>query len=89
MGRRLGALASLLTVPSFNGLIKAFVRTRCRPSVEQRVQYEAGSQRFEISAFVTSDYLVYFISDLDKQRNTQLMLALAPQAQGFIAKLEL
>jgi hypothetical protein len=51
--------------------------------------YEAGSQRFEISAFVISDYLVYFISDLDKQRNTQLMQALAPQAQGFIASVEL
>jgi hypothetical protein len=51
--------------------------------------YEAGSRRFEISAFETSDYLVYFISDLDKQRNSQLMLVLALQAQGFIARLEL
>ena len=51
--------------------------------------YQVGVHRFEISAFETSDYLVYFISDLDKQRNTQLMLALAPQVQGFFARLEL
>jgi hypothetical protein len=51
--------------------------------------YQVGVHRFDISAFATSDYLVYFISDLDKQHNTQLMLALAPQVQGFFARLEL
>jgi hypothetical protein len=51
--------------------------------------YQVGVHRFDISAFETSDYLVYFISDLDKQHNTQLMLALAPQVQGFFARLEL
>jgi hypothetical protein len=51
--------------------------------------YQVGVHRFEISAFETSDHLVFFISDLDKQRSTQLMLALAPQVQGFFARLEL
>ena len=51
--------------------------------------YQAGVQRFQISAFETSDYLVYFISDLGKQQNTDLMLALAPPVKGFLAKLEL
>jgi hypothetical protein len=51
--------------------------------------YQAGVQRFEISAFETSDYLVYFISDLGKKRNTELMLALAPPVKGFLARLEL
>jgi hypothetical protein len=51
--------------------------------------YQAGVQRFQISAFETGDYLVYFISDLGKQRNTDLMLALAPPVKGFLAKLEL
>ena len=50
--------------------------------------YQAGVQRFQISAFETSDYLVYFISDLGKQQNTDLMLALAPLVNGFLAKLE-
>ena len=51
--------------------------------------YQVGVQRFEISAFEASDYLVYFISDLDKRRNTELTLALAPQVQGFLAIHEL
>jgi hypothetical protein len=51
--------------------------------------YQAGVQRFKITAFETSDYLVYFISDLDKQRNTDLMLALAPRVKEFLGKLEL
>ena len=51
--------------------------------------YQVGVQRFEISAFEASDYLVYFISDLDKRRNTELILALAPQVQGFLATHEL
>jgi hypothetical protein len=48
--------------------------------------YQAGVQRFEISAFETSDFLVYFISDVDKQRNTELTLALAPRVNGFLAR---
>jgi hypothetical protein len=51
--------------------------------------YQAGVQRFNITAFETSDYLVYFISDLDKQRNIGLMLALAPRVKEFLGKLEL
>ena len=51
--------------------------------------YQAGVQRFQISAFETGDYLVYFISDLGKQQNTNLMLALAPRVKGFLATLEL
>jgi hypothetical protein len=51
--------------------------------------YQAGVQRFKITAFETTDYLVYFISDLDKQRNTNLMLALAPRVKEFLGKLEL
>jgi hypothetical protein len=50
--------------------------------------YQTGVQRFQITAFETRDYLVYFISDLPKQRNTELMLALGPQVKDFLAKLE-
>ena len=51
--------------------------------------YQTGIQRFQISAFETSDYFVYFISDLGRRQNTDLMLALAPPVKGFLAKLEL
>jgi hypothetical protein len=51
--------------------------------------YQAGVQRFHISAFETRDYLVYFISDLGQRQNTDLMLAIGPPVKGFLAKLEL
>ena len=42
-----------------------------------------------MTAFETRDYLVYFISDMGKQQNTDMMLALAPQVKDFLNKLEL
>lgn len=51
--------------------------------------YQAGAQRFQMTAFETRDHLVYFISDMGKQQNTDMMLALAPQVKDFLNKLEL
>lgn len=51
--------------------------------------YQTGAQRFQMTAFETRDYLVYFISDLPKEKNTDLMLALAPQVKAFLGRLEL
>jgi len=51
--------------------------------------YQTGVQRFQMTAFETRDYLVYFISDLGKQQNTDLMLALGPRVKDFLTKLEL
>jgi len=46
--------------------------------------YQSSVQRFQMTAFETRDYLVYFISDLPKQQNTQLMLALGPKVKDFL-----
>jgi hypothetical protein len=51
--------------------------------------YQTGIQRFQMTAFETRDYLVYFVSDFPKEKNTNMMLALAPQVQEFLAGLEL
>ena len=51
--------------------------------------YQAGAQRFQMTAFETRDHLVYVISDMGKQQNTDMMLALAPQVKDFLSKLEL
>jgi hypothetical protein len=51
--------------------------------------YRTGVQRFQMTAFETRDYLVYFISDLGKQQNTDLMVALAPRMNAFLSQLEL
>jgi hypothetical protein len=50
--------------------------------------YQANVQRFQISAFETGAYLVYFISDLPKQGNTELMLALGPKVRDFLVTQE-
>jgi hypothetical protein len=41
-----------------------------------------------MTAFETRDHLVYFISDLPKGKNTQLMLAMGPQVKALLARLE-
>jgi hypothetical protein len=51
--------------------------------------YQTGVQRFQVTAFETRDHLVYFISDLSKQKNAEMMLALAPGLKSFLSKLEL
>jgi hypothetical protein len=51
--------------------------------------YQSGVQRFRISAFETSGYLVYFISDLPGNQNSEMMLALAPQLRDFLTHQEL
>jgi hypothetical protein len=50
--------------------------------------YQSSVQRFQISAFETRDYLIYFISDLPKQQNTELMLALGPKVKNFLVSEE-
>jgi hypothetical protein len=51
--------------------------------------YQAGVQRFQIAAFETRDHLVYFVSDLPKARNSDVMIALAPRVKAFLASNEL
>jgi hypothetical protein len=51
--------------------------------------YQAGAQRFRITAFETRDHLVYFVSDLPKDRNSDVMIALAPRVKAFLAANEL
>jgi len=49
--------------------------------------YRAGAQRFQMAAFETRDQLVYVISDLPQDRNTELMRAMAPALSGYLGKL--
>jgi hypothetical protein len=51
--------------------------------------YRAGVQRFEIASFESRDHLVYFVSDLGRQPNMEMMLALAPRVREFLAAREL
>ena len=50
--------------------------------------YQSSVQRFQMTAFETRDYLVYFVSDLPKQQNTELMLALGPKVKDFLVSAE-
>ena len=49
--------------------------------------YQAGVQRFQLTAFETPGYLVYFVSDLPKNQNTNLMLAIGPRVRDFLEAL--
>jgi hypothetical protein len=51
--------------------------------------YESGVQRFQISAFETRDHLVYFVSDLPKDANEKMILALATPVREFLKTQEL
>jgi len=46
--------------------------------------YQAGVERFQISSFESSEYMVYFISDLSGQRNTEIMTAMGPAIRAFL-----
>ena len=50
--------------------------------------YRAGVQRFQMAAFETRDRLVYVISDLPQEKNTELMRAMAPALSSYLSKLE-
>jgi hypothetical protein len=41
--------------------------------------------RFQVVGFMSRDYLVYVISDLDASRNLQLEAILAPLVRGYVA----
>ena len=47
--------------------------------------YRTGVQRFQLAAFETSAHLVYVISDLPREKNTEIMIALAPQVKQLLA----
>lgn len=47
-----------------------------------------GVQRFQIAGFQSRDHLAYIVSDMRRQDNINLMLALAPGVSSFLAKLE-
>jgi hypothetical protein len=51
--------------------------------------YQAGVQRFAMTSFESRDFLVYVVSDLPQQQNTEMMIAMAPSVKGYLAKLEL
>src|SRR5258708_1422191 len=52
------------------------------------IQHDGG-QRVQIAAFEGRDFLVYVVSDLGEERNSQMMLALAPAVREQLHKLEL
>jgi hypothetical protein len=50
--------------------------------------YSSSTQRFQMAAFESRDYMVYVISDMPNQQNMDLMRAMAPQLRTYLSKLE-
>ena len=70
---------------------ESFEREGLLPALAQSglSMYRAGAQRFEIASFESRDHLIYFISDLPKDRNMGHLLAMAPALKEVLAKIEL
>jgi hypothetical protein len=49
--------------------------------------YRSGVQRFQMSAFESRDFLVYFISDLPHDRNVEVMTAMAPDIKSLLERI--
>jgi hypothetical protein len=50
--------------------------------------YQSSVQRFQIAAFESREHMVYVISDLPGQYNTELMQGMAPALKTFLGNLE-
>lgn len=50
--------------------------------------YRAAARRFEIAAFESGGHLAYVVSDLPKNSNMELMLALSADVKAFLSSLE-
>ena len=51
--------------------------------------YQTGAQRFQVAAFESPKHLVYVVSDLSKEQNMETMMAMAPELNEILRKLEL
>jgi hypothetical protein len=49
--------------------------------------YRSGVQRFQMSAFESRDFLVYFISDLPHDRNAETMTAMAGEIKTLLERI--
>ena len=50
--------------------------------------YSGATDRFQIAAMETSSHLVYFVSDLPREQNMQIMLAMAPSLKMILENIE-
>lgn len=71
------------------GTDESFVRDKIVPALAGAGAsvYEARALRFQLAAIESGDYLAYVVSDLSSERNTRLMLAMAPEISAFLARL--
>jgi len=49
--------------------------------------YQSSIQRFEMSAFESRGFMVYFVSDLPAADNSRITMAMAPAVKDLLAKL--
>jgi len=85
--RKGSALVSL--VISRRGDGESFERDQLVPALTESgiCIYQGSAQRFEISGFETPDYVVYVVSNLSREDNRDMMLALAPSVTSFLRSL--
>lgn len=69
---------------------EAFSRDELAPELSESGLsiYQSSVQRFRIAAFESRGHMVYVISDMPGQHNTELMQAMAPALKAFLGRLE-
>lgn len=81
------SLMSLVIAEKKDG--ESFVTDGLVPSLQQSgiSVYRAGAQHFHIAAFETGKHMVFVVSDLPDQTNTETMLAIAPGVRDFLNRM--
>ena len=82
--RKGSTLVSLVISPRGDG--ESFERDQLFPALTQSGidVYEGRAQRFQISGFQTRDYVVYVVSNLGREDNLNLLVALAPSVASLL-----
>jgi hypothetical protein len=82
------ALVSLVIARRSPG--ESFHSSELKPALAEAGMplYRGGVQRFTVAGFETRDHLVYLVSDLDGQRNSDLLASLAEPLRDILARLE-
>ena len=72
-------LLSLTITPKISG--------EAMPTLPGVPFYEGSSEHYRVSAFETSSFMVYFVSDLPGSQNAALLSAMAPEVKTLLGKI--
>ena len=82
-----GNLLSVVIARKQNGESLGSANLPSTPWTSGIPMYTAGVQQFQVAAFESRDFLVYTVSDLPRQNNLALLVALSPALQNLLDRM--